>query len=438
MSDDHTILLDLYRTAVEAAAPAPALAAALAHVPGPTAERVWLLALGKASSPLAAEAVAQLRARGQDPAGGLIVAPEDTPSPHPALMTVMGDHPLPGPRSIEAADAVERAVREVGLGDEVWVLLSGGASSLIASPVRGLDPEDLRTTYDVLLRSGVDIVQMNRIRKRFSRWGGGRLAQVLAHARVRVFVVSDVFGDDVSTVGSGPFSPDPTNAGHIRALITEAGLGEELPPSIMDFVDRTERGMVPETPKPGDAAFRDVSATIIANSEIAIDAAAARAYEMGFAPRIRRKPVRGEAARAGEKMARRMLEEDLSYETEDGPEPFLLLCGGEPFVTLNDAAGRGGRCQELALSAARVLSGATDRHVTLLAAGTDGRDGPTDAAGAIIDETTWSRIRDNGRDPEHDLENHNAYASLHAANALVHTGLTRTNVMDVFFAIART
>jgi hydroxypyruvate reductase len=330
VSDDRTILLDLYRTAVEAAAPAPALAAALTHVPISTAERIWVLSLGKAAAPLAAEAVAQLRARGQDPAGGLIVAPEASTSPHPAITTAIGDHPLPGPQSVEAADAVERTVREVGLGDEVWVLLSGGTSSLVGSPVRGLDLDDLRTTYDVLLRSGVDIVQMNRIRKRFSRWSGGRLAQVLAHARVRVFVVSDVFGDDVSIVGSGPFSPDATNAAHIRALITEAGIEADLPRSIMDFVDRTERGMIPETPKPGDAAFRDVSATIIANSDIAIEAAAARAYDMGFAPRIRRKPVRGEAARAGEKMARRMLEEDLSYEPDEGSEPFVLLCASPP------------------------------------------------------------------------------------------------------------
>lgn len=437
MSDDRSILLDLYRTAVEAAAPAPALAAALADVPA-QGDRVWLLALGKAASPLAEEAVAQLQSRGQDPAGGLIVTPEPANSPHPALMTVVGDHPLPGPRSIEAADAVERTVREVGLGDEVWVLLSGGTSSLIASPVRGLEMDDLRATYDVLLRSGVDIVQMNRIRKRFSRWGGGRLAQVLAHARVRVFVVSDVFGDDVSIVGSGPFSPDPTNAGHIRALIAESGITGEIPSSILDFVDRTERGMIPETPKPGDAAFRDVNAVIIANSEIAIDAAAARAYELGFAPRIRRKPVRGEAARAGEKMARRMLEEDLRFEDDDESEPFVLLCGGEPAVTLNDAGGRGGRCQEFALSASRILAGVNDRHVTLLAAGTDGRDGPTDAAGAIVDETTWSRIRNAGRDPGHDLDSHNAYAALEAADALLRTGLTRTNVMDVFFAIART
>lgn len=439
MSDDRTILLDLYRTAVEAAAPAPALAAALATDPAPSTDRIWVLALGKAAYPLATEAVAQLKARGQEPAGGLIVTPEAAPSPHPALEIVVGDHPLPGQRSLQAADAVERTVREVGLGDEVWVLLSGGTSSLIASPVRGLAAGDLRTTFDVLLRSGLDIVAMNRIRKRFSRWGGGRLAQVLAHARVRAFVVSDVFGDDVATVGSGPLSPDASKAGHIRAFLTEAGIEDEVPAAILNFIDRTERGMIPETPKPGDAAFRDVSVSVIANSEIALDAAAARAYALGFAPRIRRKPVRGEAARAGEKMARRMLEEDLGPRVPGEPaQPFLLLCGGEPVVTLADATGKGGRCQEMALAAARALHQTSDRHITLLAAGTDGRDGPTDAAGAIVDESTWQRIRATGNDPEHDLANHDAYAALDAAGALIRTGQTGTNVMDLFFAIART
>ncbi len=437
VSDDRTILLDLYRVAVEAAAPAPALAGALARDDATPADRVWILALGKAAYPLAVEAIAQLRTRGQEPAGGLIVTSEAMPSPHPALTAVVGDHPLPGPRSIAAADAVERVVREVGLGEEVWVLLSGGTSSLIASPVRGLGADDLRTTYDVLLRSGIDIVEMNRIRKRFSRWGGGRLAQALAHARVRVFIVSDVYGDDIATIGSGPFSPDPTRAGHVRALLTEASLENEVPSTILDLIERTERGMIPETPKPGDAAFRDVNAVVIANSEIALEAAAARAHGLGHAPRLRRKPVRGEASRAGEKMARRMLDEDLSLH-EPATAPFLLLCGGEPVVTLEDATGKGGRCQELALAAARTLCDTSDRHVTLLAAGTDGRDGPTDAAGAIVDEQTWAHIRSAGRDPAHDLANHDAYSALGAVDALVRTGQTGTNVMDLFFAIART
>ena len=158
---------------------------------------------------MALAAVDTLRGWGLEPAGGLVVAPAAAPSPHPRLSVIAGDHPEPGPGSLAAAEALGDAAAKVGAEDEVWVLLSGGATSLLAAPVAGVTPADLTALYSLLLGSGLDITAMNRIRKRFSRWGGGRLAQALAPARVRVFIVSDVIGDDLPRSAPAPVSPTP-------------------------------------------------------------------------------------------------------------------------------------------------------------------------------------------------------------------------------------
>jgi len=435
MQEDRELLLELFHAAVDAARPGPALAGALARSPDPYPERVWVLALGKAAVPLATEAVAQLAARGITPAGGLIVPPEDAQSPHPSIEVVVGDHPVPGARSAAAAEAVERMVRDVRPGEEVFVLLSGGTSSLIGAPIRGLTLDDLRAAHTLLLGSGLDIARMNRVRKRLSRWGAGRLARALAHARVRVFIVSDVIGDDVASIGSGPCSPDPTRAEHIMALLIETDLLEAMPAAVRTLLDRTSRGTVPETPKPDDAAFRGVEIAIIANNGIALEAAAAKARTLGLDPHVRSRPLRGEAAVCGARIVERWIAEPLaSAAIAPAGRARCVLAGGETTVTLGEDAGTGGRCQELALAAAQRLAG-TERRMTLLAAGTDGRDGPTDAAGAVVDGTTWKRIREAGRDPATDLARHDAGTALAAADALVRTGPTGTNVMDVVFAI---
>ena len=200
------LLADLYWAAVTAAAPGPALSAALASNPSEPKRRVHLLALGKAAYPMAVAAVAALRERDQDFAGGLLVTPEPTPSPDPRLGVAVGDHPEPGPGSFRAAELLQAAAARVKPDDEVWVLLSGGATSLLAAPVPPLTSQNLTELYRLLLGSGLDITAMNRVRKRFSLWGGGRLAAALAPARVKNFTISDVIGDDLAAIGSGPCS----------------------------------------------------------------------------------------------------------------------------------------------------------------------------------------------------------------------------------------
>ena len=318
--------------------------------------------------------------------------------------------------------------------DEVWVLLSGGASSLLAAPVDGITPAELTALYALLLGSGLDITAMNRIRKRFSRWGGGRLAQALAPARVRVFVVSDVIGDDLAAIGSGPCVPDPTTAGDVRRLLQDARLWDRIPQSARRIVTASESGETAETPKPGDAAFARVTLELIASNRLALEAAAKRAAELGLAPVMAETPLAGEASTAGASVAATLLQH-CGPPGVPQPAARCFIWGGETTVTLGDAPpGLGGRCQELALAAARALEGART-GVGLLAAGTDGRDGPTDAAGAIVHGGTWRAMIEAGRDPARDLGAHDAYRALDAAGALLKVGLTGTNVMDVVIGL---
>jgi hydroxypyruvate reductase len=425
--------LDIYQVALAAAVPGPMLTRALAHEP--VSDRVWIVALGKAAAAMAEAAVRVLESRGHAPAGGLVVSAERNAPPHQTVSVVVGDHPEPGAGSLEAAAALDRLVARIPAGDTVWVLLSGGTTSLIGAPQAGISPRDLAALYAQLLRSGLDIKAMNMVRKRFTRWSGGRLARSLSHAAaVGCFIVSDVIGDDLAAIGSGPCVADPARASDVRALLVQAGLWDGVPTALRDHIGAIERGELPETPKPGDPEVERVPHLVIASNRLAVLAAAARARELGLTTEIAASPLSGEAAAAGERIARQL--------TADGTPPTghstaarCLILGGETTVTMGVGAGLGGRCQELALAAARTLDG-SGTDVVLLAAGTDGRDGPTDAAGAIVDGTTWKRIVAAGRHPQRDLDDHNSHAALAAADALIRTGPTNTNVMDVVIGIA--
>ncbi len=432
-ANSRALLAQLYQAAVAAVEPGRALEAALGRHTEPPAARLWLLALGKAAQPMAEAAVRHLASRGRAPAGGLIVAPSVAPVPHPALSVVAGDHPEPGPGSLAAAEAVGALAARVAPEDEVWVLLSGGTTSLIGAPEPGIDPADLKQLYRLLLGSGLDIAAMNRVRKRFARWGGGKLARALAPARVRLFIVSDVIGDDLAAIGSGPCVPDPATAADVRALLERTGLWVAMPGAMRERIEKTQRGESLETPKPGDSAFERTTIELVASNSLALEAVARHAAELGLAPHIHREPLAGEASEAGARIAATLLGHRGAGSSE-GPPSRCLIWGGETTVTLGDAPGLGGRSQELALAAARALDGAP-ASVALLAGGTDGRDGPTDAAGAIVDGATWQAIRAAGSDPARHLARHDAYPALEAAGVLLKPGLTGTNVMDVVIGL---
>jgi glycerate 2-kinase len=436
------LLADLYWAAVSAAAPGPALTAALASHPKTAGRRVHLLALGKAAEAMATAAVDVLRSTGEEPAGGILVVPEPARAPHSRLVVAVGDHPEPGAGSLRAAELLGAAVTAVRPADEVWVLLSGGTTSLIGAPVPQVTMAELTSLYRLLLGSGLDITAMNRIRKRFSRWAGGRLAAALHPAHVKNFTISDVIGDDLGSIGSGPCVPDTSTAAEVRTTLTAAGLWSKIPESCRETLNAVLAGTTPETPKPGDPAFTTTDTVLIASNRLALEAARARAQDLGVEAHLRDARLAGEAAQVGRRLATELLGyDDTSAGRTQGAvnKDAVLIWGGETTVTLTPEAGLGGRSQELALAAAEVLATGRDdgREVYLLAAGTDGRDGPTDAAGALVDRSTWSGIRRAGADPAAALTRHASHPALEAAGALFRTGMTGTNVMDLVFGLVR-
>ncbi|HYN98562.1 MAG TPA: DUF4147 domain-containing protein, partial [Actinomycetota bacterium] len=297
-------LADLYRAGVQAAAPGPALSGVLDRQAAEAPKgRVWIAALGKAARPMAEAALEHLAKRGLAPAGGVVIVPDSGTEPVGDLPVVAGDHPLPGRASLEAAETLRALAGETGAGDEVWVLLSGGATSLAGAPVDGVDAGDLQTLYRSLLNSGLDIAQMNTVRKRFSRWGAGRLAVALHPARVRTFLISDVIGDDVAAIGSGPCVADPSRASEIRELLVARGLATLLPSGMDRYLRKVEQDPALETPKPDHPAFQGAEWHMVAGNRQSLDAIAARAEELGWRPKVLPDPFSGEAADAGRRLA---------------------------------------------------------------------------------------------------------------------------------------
>jgi len=363
--------------------------------------------------------------------GGVVVATEESPAPFPTIASLRGDHPLPGRHSFAAAAKIAEVTPAHRSNDTAVVLLSGGTTSLIGAPLKGMSEADLTGLYEMLLGSGLDIKEMNAVRKRFSRWGAGRLALALAPAATHCFAVSDVANDDLSVIGSGPCSPDTQTASDIEAILERAGLLSKLPQSYRDYLTSVRRGTIPDTPNRNHPAFAHVSARVIANNRNAVDGAAAAAREAGLDVEVSKERLAGEASRAGEAIARQLIARRAA-----GDRGHVAIWGGETTVTVTGSrAGPsgGGRCQELALAAARVLHEAGDdaAGITLLAAGTDGRDGATDAAGAIVDAKTWSVILGTGRDPAHALAAHESNGALRAGSALIGRRETGTNVNDI-------
>ena len=424
VTDQRVLLLELYAAAIDAAQPGPAVTAALAGAA--LQPRVHVIAIGKAAAAMAAAASKAVEAAGHELAGGIVVTGDAAAAPVRAggLRVVTGDHPAPGVRSLRAAATIADATKAVRAGDSALVLLSGGATSLAAAPVPGVEPGELAALNEALLASGLDIVAMNRVRKRFLRWGAGRLAAALAPADVHCLVASDVTGDDLAAIGSGPCAPDDTTADEVAAMLNAAPIGGRVPSGLLRLLAETSAGRIAETPKRGDAAFARVRSQVIVRNRMALAGAAERAAALGLSAEIVAEPLAGAAAAAGVRLGRAL----------DGLNPKRCsIRGGETTVALGEAPGTGGRCQELALAAAREMAGR--RHAALLAAGTDGRDGPTDAAGAVVDGGTWARISDAGRNPALDLQRHDAFPSLAAAGALLPRRPTGTNVADIVITL---
>lgn len=374
-------MLDLLAAALAAVDPARVVPTALDRLP-PPARAPHLFALGKAAPGMVRAAAAWLGSRGLGVAGGVVAHAGDASAPGNLahLTWIAGDHPVPGRRSAAAAAAVGEAASRVRADDEVLVLVSGGTSSLVAAPAEGSGTADLAALFEDLLGSGADVRAMNAVRRRALRWGGGGLARALGGAPVRCVVLSDVPGGGPHDVGSGPC---------------------DLP---------------------------SVPAVVAADNGTALAGAVTAARARGWDAVVACEELRGDAAGCGRRLAARLV---ALAGADGGDATRCLVWGGETTVRLAGATGRGGRSQELALAAAQSLSGAGGGRVTLLAAGTDGRDGPTDAAGAVVGGRSWTAIAAARLDPAAHLARHDAYPALDAIGALLRTGPTGTNVADL-------
>jgi len=421
------ILGTLFHAALRAADPARAVAAVVTRIEGRTAidgvrlapgTSVVVVAAGKAAPTMAAAAE---HALGEHVAGGVAVTRDGHGRPLERLTVVESAHPVPDARSVAAGRGVLACAAATRPEDVLLVLLSGGASALLSCPLPGLGAGEVVATTDLLLSSGAPIEDLNCVRKHISDVGGGRLARASRAARLHLLVVSDVIGDRLDVIGSGPCTPDPTTYADALGVLERHGLLERVPRSVRAHLEAGRAGRVPESAKPGEPCFERVRPRVVASNREAREAVQRTAIALGLDTRALSQPIRGEARRAGARLA--ALGRSLRVE-----RPTLLVAGGETTVTVR-GPGRGGRNQELALAAALALDGV--EGVSLLAAGTDGSDGPTDATGAFVDGGTVRRGAACRVSAASALDANDSHGFFCAEGGCLRTGPTGTNVMDL-------
>jgi hydroxypyruvate reductase len=353
---------------------------------------------------------------------GLVIASEAVSVPA-AFGLIVGGHPLPTAAS-EAGGRKALALAESTTADDtLLVLISGGASALMALPADGVSLDDKRATTQRLLRAGADIYALNTVRKHLSAIKGGWLAARAPRA-CHTLVISDVVGDDLSVIASGPTVADASTFADALALLRRFGGEDAYPGPVVARLRAGAAGTVPETPKPGDARLASSTTTIIGSRRDAMAGAATEAASLGFHVARMDDPVVGEARTTAVAHLRAVI-----ARAAGAARPACIVSSGETTVHVT-GHGRGGRNQEFALAAAEPLAQAGGGAL-IASVGTDGIDGPTDAAGAIADATTISRARAAGLSPDRALSDNNAYAFFDALGDLIHTGPTGTNVGDL-------
>ncbi len=337
-------------------------------------------------------------------------------------------HPKPDQAGLKGAREIVAMAKEAGPEDLFIMLMSGGGSALLPYPAGGITLEDKRELTSLLLACGARIDEINCIRKHVSEIKGGRLAQAASPARVISLIVSDVVGDPVESIASGPTSPDPSTFRDAATILRKYAIYDRVPRGVRSRIERGAAGQVEETPKPGDPLFKKVTNLIIGSNRIALEAAKTAAEGLGYATLIITDRMEGEAREMGI-FAASVLNSIWSGKLPL-PPPCLVMMGGETTVTLV-GRGDGGRNQELALSASRKIEGPG----LLLSLATDGRDGPTDSAGALVDRETCRLAEQIGLSPEKAIAENAEYELLKTLGCHLFTGHTGTNVCDVVFIL---
>lgn len=394
----------------------------------PLPRRVVVVGGGKAAPAMARAAEAVL---GDRIAAGAVVCSHQR-GPRPERVAVLpGSHPLPDARGLQSTAQMVALLDHLGPDDLVLCLISGGGSALMTLPVEGVSLVDLEALNALLLGAGAPIEAVNAVRKHLSRIKGGQLAALARPARVISCILSDVVGSPLSVIASGPTAPDPTTFADALEVLRRFGVEGRTPAAILAHLRRGAAGEIPDTPGETEPVFARVTNLVVGSNEGAAEAARQRAEALGFNARILSTSVQGEAREVGRVLAAVLRE--LALRENPLPRPACLVVGGETTVTLR-GEGKGGRNQELALSAALDLEGLD--HVALLALATDGVDGPTDAAGALVDGGTAARARRAGLDPRDHLERNDAYPLLQASGDLLLLGPSGTNVNDITVLLA--
>ena len=418
---------EIFRAAVDAANPYRGVARACDEIHSLFREggfaRLHVVGFGKASPAMASALEESLGGLIDD--GIIITKYGHTPSRKLERIRLFeSGHPIPDENGQEASRRLVNLVESADDRTLVISLISGGGSALLVSPLAGITLVDKQVTTDLLLKAGADIHDLNTVRKHLSRVKGGRLAELIYPATSLSLILSDVVGDRLDVIASGPTAPDPTTYRDALDVLVKYDLAKIVPESVAELLAKGQMGKVPETPKPGNPLFSNTTNMIIGSNRRALEAAQGKAEGLGFRTEVLSAEITGEARDVGRWLARKA----LVMRAMGMQSPVCLISGGETTVTVK-GKGKGGRNMELALSFALEVEGIAG--ITLLSAGTDGTDGPTDSAGAIVDGDTILGARRGGINPELHLRDNDSYDFFRRAGGLLLTGATGTNVMDI-------
>ena len=384
---------------------------------------IYVVGAGKAGAMMAGAMESIL---GDRLAGGVVNVKYGHTVPLQRVELIEAGHPIPDAAGVEGTAKIAGLLERLGEDDLVFCLLSGGGSALMPLPADGVTLEEKQAVTGRLLRCGATINEINTIRKHISRVKGGRLARLASPARLVNLVLSDVIGDPLDVIASGPTVPDESTYSDCRAILERYGLKDDLPPSVIRHLDAGMKGAEPETPGPGDPVFDRTQNVMIANTRQALDTARTEAEKRGYNALVLSSSIDGETreiARVYSALAR-----EIARHGDPVPGPACVISGGETTVTLR-GGGKGGRNQEFVLAAATGIGGM--ERTVVFSAGTDGTDGPTDAAGAVADGQTLERAAEKGLDADACLDDNDAYHFFEPLGDLVMTGPTHTNVMDL-------
>jgi glycerate 2-kinase len=411
--------LAIFHAAVAAADPAAAVKRDLTRLRLASFRHIYVVGAGKAGASMAAAAE---RVLGRRITAGLVNVKYGHVAKLRRIELNECGHPIPDQNGVAGAERIAAIAETAQREDLVVCLISGGASALLPLPASPITLEEKQEVTRLLLASGADIHEINATRKHLSRIKGGQLARLARPAAVESLLLSDVIGDDPGVIGSGPTAADATTFDAVAAILDKYELRRRVPRPVRDRIEQGGRGEIPETPKPSDPWFRRVRNTVVGSNRLALAAAARRARELGFRPLVLSSEIQGEASQVARVHA--AIAHELVRSGRPIKPPACIISGGETTVTLK-GTGLGGRNQEFVLAAAIDIAGLPD--TVILSAGTDGTDGPTDAAGAIADGDTLHRKPD----VRAFLDNNDSYHYFEALGDLVKTGPTLTNVMDV-------